>query len=175
MKRHGREGAVDFVLRPNGDGPGSGTPRGDVGALTGLAQYLLSRGVRHAHRTLDKKHAKRLIVDRPGPEFGSADTNDRDGGPYTYVRPRQLRRLAGEKPEGADHPDLDSAPARGRIEHERIERQLRPLAERHSRPVGEGDFQSRRFSGRHDLVEENGRLEAKRLGDAAMCSARFPL
>ena len=35
-ERHSREGAVDFVRRPEGDGPGRCARRGDIGALTRL-------------------------------------------------------------------------------------------------------------------------------------------
>jgi hypothetical protein len=58
---------------------------------------------------------------------------------------------------------------------EGIERQLCLLAERQPRTVGEDDLQPRRFSGRHDLVEKDGRPEGKRLGRAAMRSARLSL
>src|SRR4029450_12697800 len=41
------------------------------------------------------------------------------------------------------------------------------LAERQPRVGGEGDFQPRRFTGRHDLVEKDGRVEAERPCGAA--------
>src|SRR4029453_18433648 len=72
-------------------------------------------------------------------------------------------------------PRLDRSAARGRVEDVLIKRQLRLLAERQPRVVGEGDFQPRRFTGRHDLVEKDGRVEAERPCGAATRSARLPL
>ena len=90
LERHGRDGAVDLVLRPKDDGPGCCARCGDVGALAGLAQDLLARRVRHAHDTFDKEHAERLIVDRPAPEFRPTDAKGRDGRRHADVGARQL-------------------------------------------------------------------------------------
>ena len=109
------------------------------------------------------------------PRIPSRECRRRDRRRHTHVGARQLRHLAGEKPEGADHPEPDRSASRGRVEDVRIERQLRVLAERQPRVVVEGDFQPRRVTGRHDLVEKTDELRPSARGGATTRSARLPL
>ena len=144
-ERHGRYVAADLVRRPEGDRPGRGARCGNVGAVAGPVENLLTRGVRHAHSPFDEEYAERLVVDRPAPEFRAADAADRRR--HADIRACQFRHLARRKTEGADQPEPDGSLARGGVEYVIIERQLRLLAERQPRVVGECDSQPRRLSG----------------------------
>src|SRR6185437_4468799 len=175
LERHGGEGAVDLVRRPKGDGPRRDAPRGDIGALAGPVEDPRPRRVGHPHGAFDQEHAERLIVDRPAPELGPPDPDGRDRSRHADVGALKLRHLAGEKPEGAKHPELERPPSRSRIENVSIERQLRVLAQRQPRIVLEGNFQPPCCSGRHGLVEKDGCIEAERPCDAATRPARLSL
>ena len=104
-----------------------------------------------------------------------ADANGRKRRGHSDVGARQLRHLAGEKPEGADQPKPDPSASRGRAEDVPIERQFRVLAERHPRIVFEGELQTRRCTGRHDLVGKHGCVAAEHSCSAATRSARLSL
>src|SRR5262249_23515929 len=110
-------------------------------------ENLLARSVRHAHRSFDEEYAERLTVNRPAPEFRAADADDRNRGRHADLRARQFRHLARHKAERAKETKFDRSAAGGGVIYVIIERQLRLLAERQPRVVGEGDFEPRRFTG----------------------------
>ena len=174
-ERHGRDGAIDLVLRPEGDGSWRGARNGDIGALARLVQNLLTRRVRHAHDALDKENAEHLVADRATPEFRSADADGCKRRRHAGVGARQFRQLSREKSEGARHPEFENAAARRRIENVPVQCELCLLAKRQPRVVGESDFQPCRFAGRYDLVREDGSIQPERSGGAAARAADLAL
>jgi hypothetical protein len=131
--------------------------------------------IRHAHGTFDKEHAERLIVDRPAPEFRPADADDRDSVVTLTSELASFDTWPERNRKAPTTPNLIAPlPAAG------LKTYLSSVssafsAERQPRVVGEGDFQPRRFTGRYDLVEKDGRVEAERPCGAATRSARLPL
>jgi hypothetical protein len=77
--------------------------------------------------------------------------------------------------EGASYSEPDPSASRSGIKDESIQGQFRTLAERQPRLVFESDFQSRRCTGRYNLVEKHRRIEAKRTCGAAMRPAGLSL
>ena len=171
LECHGHEGAVHLVLRPEGDGPRRCARPGDIGALAGPVQNLRACRVRDTHGTFDKEHAECLIVDGPAPEFCPANAYGRDRRRHAHIGARQLRHLAGEKSEGADHPEPDRSASRGGVKDVPIEHQLSVLAKRQSRVIFEGELQPRRRTSRHGLVEKTDALRPS----ARVAPPRAPL